>query len=104
MAWIKMQTDLSRKPKVQRICRLIGGDIRIAEVCGGCFLLWALFDEQSEDGALRGYDNIDIDAAVGISGFADALCDDSVGWLSIDGDISQLIDPGEHNGESDQEV
>ncbi|MEA3224931.1 MAG: hypothetical protein U9Q07_03200 [Planctomycetota bacterium] len=132
MAWIKMQTDLSRKPNILLICRILaaanakltqgplataknsvlevdelgafpfsaGNRFGVSAVLGALFRLWSLADEQSEDGILDGYTAQSLDSEVGISGFAEALADERIGWLAIHDDCIQVLDFDKHNGES----
>lgn len=80
LEWMKMDHDLPDKAEVIRMNRVLGKP-GLATVCGGLFLAWRWADRQSDDGTVEGLPE-DLDDAVGIDGFADAMI--QVGWLVSD--------------------
>lgn len=95
--WIKMRTDLRRHPKVVRMASALSADRY--RVIGGLLAVWAVFDEQTEDGFLEGFTPKAMDEEIGWPGFCAAMM--GVAWLSFQ-EQSGLSMPefGEHNGQS----
>lgn len=96
--WIKMRVDLWTDPRVKLLQRLL--KCCAASATGALYRLWSLADMHSEDGTLVGYDAEALDAEVGIQGFAEALADPRIGWLSVHEDTIQVVDFKRHNGQS----
>lgn len=95
--WIKMRTDLRRHPKVVRMASALSADRY--RVIGGLLAVWAVFDEQTEDGFLEGYTPQAMDDEIGWPGFSAAMM--GVAWLSFQ-EQAGLAMPEfeEHNGQS----
>lgn len=105
--WIKVRTSLGRSPKVVRILSALRADISRTgsvgfvdklRVVGGLVAVWALFDEQSEDGNLVGYSTEALDDEVGLPGLSAAMV--AVEWLFVDGETLALPRFEDHNGAS----
>lgn len=88
--WIAMQTALWDAPEVLKMSlALLGAGRHSAEaraaakcqVVGALFRLWSIFDSQTVDGTLDGYDADTVDSVVGMPGFAMNL--QHVGWLVV---------------------
>jgi hypothetical protein len=95
--WIKMRMDLRRHPKVVRIASALDADRY--RVIGGLLAVWAVFDEQTEDGLLEGYTPKAMDEEIGWPGFSAAMI--SVGWLRFDPENGlSMPEFDEHNGQS----
>lgn len=95
--WIKMRMDLRRHPKVARIASACDADRY--RVIGGLLAVWAVFDEQTEDGLLAGYTPEFMDQEIGWPGFSAAML--SVGWMQFDPENGlSMPEFGEHNGQS----
>ena len=94
--WIKMRRCLGTHPKVVRTASALKEDK--ARVIGAYALLWFVADEHTVDGRLEGYSVDDVDAVVGVPGFALAAA--SVGWLILEPEA--VVIPGfeTHNGQS----
>jgi hypothetical protein len=94
--WIKMRTDLRRHPKVVMASALGADRYR---VIGGLLAVWAVFDEQTEDGFLEGYTPDAMDVEIGWAGFCAAMM--SVAWLSFQEHEGLAVPEfDEHNGQS----
>lgn len=103
--WIKMRVNLHSHPKVVRIVsavcpqnvrNAIGPIATRCMIVGALHAAWTLFDTHSTDGGLDGYGRSDLDQAVGITGFAEAM--EAVGWLIVDGNCLRMRDFDSHNG------
>lgn len=95
--WIKMRIDLRRHPKVVRMASACGADRY--RVIGGLLAVWAVFDEQTEDGHLDGYTPAVMDEEIGWPGFSASMI--SVGWLQFHPENGlSMPEFGEHNGQS----
>lgn len=95
-SWIKMRTNLQTDPRVSRIALRLS--ISKATALGGLFMLWALADEHTEDGEIRGMTGDLIDDYTGTPGLASALVD--AGWLELLEDSALIVNFTEHNGSS----
>lgn len=96
MNWIKMRSNLWDDPRINQICDLTSK--RENEVIGSLYWLWAMADQQSVDGNLKGYSPASIDRKAYIKGFSAALV--KVGWLLETEDGVQVARFDEHNGAS----
>jgi hypothetical protein len=98
MAWIKVEHTTPLKPEVLRIARTLG--ITRDDAFGKVIRFWMWLDAITVDGDVDGLTSQDVDAVVGVSGFANAL--QSVSWLEIDEQNQMLRVPNftDHNGES----
>ena len=94
MAWIKVETQTSKKGEVLRIAKMLNVSRHAA--FGMCVEFWAWADQETEDGDLRNCDAEAIDEMIGQPGFVDALC--SVGWLIKRSDGLELPNWDYHNG------
>jgi len=95
--WIKMRMDLRRHPKVVRMASACGADRY--RVIGGLLAVWAVFDEQTEDGLLEGYTPAAMDEEIGWAGFSAAMI--SVGWMQFSPESGlSMPEFSEHNGKS----
>lgn len=95
--WIKMRTDLRRHPKVVRMASALNADRY--RVIGGLLAVWAVFDEQTEDGFLEGYTPEAMDVEIGWPGFCAAMM--AVAWLSFQEQGGLAVPEfDEHNGQS----
>lgn len=96
--WIKIQMSTPDKPEVMRMARKL--NISRDDVLGKLFRLWAWFDSNSVDGVVDGVVSTDVDALVGLDGFASVMGD--VGWLKWDDEAETITMPNfdKHNGES----
>lgn len=96
--WIKIQMSTPEKPEVIRMARKLG--ISRDDALGKLFRLWAWFDSNSVDGVVDGVVSTDVDALVGLDGFASVMGD--VGWLKWNDEAETITMPNfdKHNGES----
>lgn len=95
--WIKMRADLRRHPKVVRMASALDADK--FRVIGGLHAVWSLFDEQTEDGLLKGYSPKALDEEIAWPGFSDAM--QGIDWLFYDPEFGlELPEFDEHNGQS----
>ena len=76
--WIKMRTDLHTDPAVIGIACAVG--ITEDEVVGKLHRVWSWADIQTVDGNAHSVSVSWIDRYLGVSGFAQAMCD--AGWLT----------------------
>lgn len=91
-----MRSNLWDDPRINQICDLTSK--RENEVIGSLYWLWAMADQQSVDGNLKGYSPASIDRKAYIKGFSAALV--KVGWLLETEDGVQVARFDEHNGAS----
>ena len=96
--WIKMRTSLVRDGRVRFLSRSLATNV--THVCGALYVMWSLADElavetDDGDGFIQGYTATDIDAEVGIKGFAEALPDC---WIRITDEGVYLPSYQAHNG------
>jgi hypothetical protein len=96
--WIKMRTDLQDDPRVRFVAKRCG--CNALTVTGALHALWSLADAHTVDGRMIGYDAADLDARIGLPGFAAALAAREVGWLEIGDGYLQIPRFSEHNGKS----
>lgn len=95
--WIKMRLDLQTHPKVVRILSATESDK--FRVIGGLHAVWAVFDQHSEDGVLRGYTPELMDHVIGWPGFSRAMIE--VDWLQAPEEKTLVMPEFEsHNGRS----
>lgn len=96
--WIKLECATPDKPEVMRAARRLGVERDL--VFGKLVRMWGWFDRNSVDGLVDGAVSTDVDALVGLEGFASALM--YVGWLHCDDDAEYVSLPNfdRHNGET----
>lgn len=94
--WIKMRTNLRDDPKVSRIAANLKKDRRF--IIGCLFELWAMADEHSRDGMLKGLNATILDKQVGIVGFSKEL--GLIGWIEFSEEGATIPRFEEHNGGS----
>lgn len=96
--WIRIQMNTPDKPEVMRMARKLS--ISRDDVVGKLVRLWAWFDSNSVDGVVDGVVSTDVDALVGLDGFASVMGE--VGWLEWDDEAEKITMPNfdSHNGES----
>jgi hypothetical protein len=96
--WIKVTTNLSTKPEVFKLARLIGTNVDHA--VGMLFRFWCWADLITVDGVVDGVVARDVDDVVYQEGFCDALA--QTGWVEILPNNSGIRLPNfeRHNGES----
>lgn len=108
-AWIKLRTKLpkdgrlrvaSRKCHAPSVTDVADESLQrnalVTLALGALVRLWCLADEHAdEDGVLFGYTTADIDAEVGVPGFAASL---PAEWIDLSGEWVKLPDYQEHNG------
>jgi hypothetical protein len=100
-----MRVGLRDDPRVIQMTSTLRGDCLLAPntraarvaVLGALFQLWSIADQHSTDGTLNGYSAEDLDAEVGLPGFAKAL--EAVGWLTVTVGALRVPRFLEHNGE-----
>jgi hypothetical protein len=78
--WIKIGTDIERKPEVIRISRAMR--IETPHAVGLLVRFWSWADEQTANGRIDGLTTDDLDTALRTPGLGMALVD--VGWLLAD--------------------
>lgn len=76
--WIKITKDLSNKPEVRKMSRMLS--IPRPQVVGHLVAFWSWVDSNSETGIDIDLTKEDVDDITDFEGFADALV--KVGWLS----------------------
>lgn len=69
--WIKVECATPRKPEVLALARRL--KIHADHAFGACFRFWVWAQNTTEDGRLWGVTPADIDEAIGLPGFAQAL-------------------------------
>jgi hypothetical protein len=92
--WLKVAVDTPYKTAIRnaaRDCGVSRGDAFLA-----FFELYSWLDEQTEDGRLA-TDPAELNRWAGIRGFAESLS--RSGWLTFRGDICEISNWGEHNGQ-----
>lgn len=96
--WIKVEMATPNKPEVLKASRMLG--ITKDDTFGKMMRFWLWLDSICVDGHVDGVVSTDVDAVVGIDGFASAL--KSVGWLDFDDISENLTVPNfeRHNGET----
>lgn len=96
--WIKVESATADKPEVLRLARAL--KISRVTAFGAVVIFWSWLDRNASDGVVDGVVGDDVDALVGIPGFAAAL--QGVGWLALDAKIMRLTVPnyGRLNGQS----
>ena len=76
--WLKIEANTPDKPEVFDIAAQL--KISTPEALGRLFLVWRLFDKETEDGNAATVTSAYVDHVAGVTGFADAMR--AVGWLS----------------------
>lgn len=94
--WIKMRTNLWSDPRVVALMDKLNLDR--AGIIGRLYQLWAIADQHTTDGNLKGYSAERLDETLECKGLAKAL--ESIGWLSISKTGTMVLRFHEHNGES----
>ncbi len=89
-----MRVDLDGDPAVISTAAKVGKDT--LWVVGALHRFWSWADQQTRDGNARGVTLSWLDAHVGSSGFAQALCDS--GWLVVDSSGMTIPKFDKHNG------
>lgn len=87
--WIKVESATADKPEVLRLARAL--NISRIAAFGAVVIFWGWLDKHSSDGTVDGVVDADVDALVGIEGFARAL--QSVGWLDLDANKQKIKVP-----------
>ncbi len=96
--WIKIESATPNKPEVIKIARTLG--ITKDDSIGKLMRFWLWLDAVCVDGVVDGVVSTDVDAVVGMDGFANAL--KSVNWLDFDDNSETITIPNfeRHNGET----
>ncbi len=80
--WIKVEVTTSQKVEILTISEILNIDHHT--VLGKLIVLWCWADVNTIDGHANGVTNVAIDAVVNHKGFADAMLNERVGWLTED--------------------
>lgn len=95
--WVQARTDLHTDPVVVRQARTLGMDAEL--VAFKWVRLWGWAREHSADGVIPGVDADDLDAVIGVPGFAAAAGK----WLRWTGDGVEFVKFEKHNGNGARE-
>ena len=96
MPWIKYDTSLHNKPRVQRIAETL--EISRFDAAGRLCAVWGWADTMTDDGRIAFGTLSQIDRAAEIEGFGQAMLD--VGWVELDGDDLVIPDWEAHHSAS----
>lgn len=94
--WIKITLNLTTKPEVFAIAKLVGQNRH--EVVGRLVAIWTWADQTTTDGEQLALTSEDLDEIAGTGGFAAAMR--SAGWLEGRDGSLQLPNFERHNGSS----
>jgi hypothetical protein len=95
--WIKFEASTPEKQEVFSITVAMGWDDPDLTV-GKLLKVWRWFDQQTVDGNAPRVTSALMDRIIGVTGFAEAMCD--VGWLISNEDGLSLPNFDRHNGET----
>lgn len=97
--WIKIESATPNKPEVDLIAEILG--VSVNEVIGGLVRLWIWADQQTINGNAPSVTKNAIDRHSGVTGLADAMISDRVGWL-VETDSGGFLFPNfdRHNGQT----
>ena len=94
--WIKVSTDIAKKPEVIIGARTLS--VSRYEFVGICVGFWAWADHQTADGYLAGMEPDDLDAIMERQGFGAVM--KRIGWLLQDDGGLMVPNFERHNGRS----
>jgi hypothetical protein len=97
--WIKIETSTPDKPEVDTLAAMLQSDPNL--VLGALVRLWCWADQQTVDGNALVTTMCALDRHAGMSGLAQAMTNERIGWLIDNGDGTFSIPNYErHNGQS----
>ena len=93
--WIKWDKGLTRKPKILALARVL--QCSRWKTAALCMEFWEWADDVTRDGEVRGVTLEDIDAMIGVEGFANALTE--LDWITMTEQGIQIPKFSRHNGQ-----